>query len=207
MKSDIQGVLLRSLGEISENGYSVGVGFNGREPYFVRSTYEGDWVEHYIANNLILKDPTIQFGLSKAGHTTWQNLEREFPDSIDFFSEARRFGLSKGNTLSVCIQGQVSILSCSGEPWGKNDLCIAKAALLALAVLAADPNVKKCDPLAEREKDVIYLMADGWKDQRIADHLELKVESVRARRRSAFQATGTTTIAQLISKVIKNDLI
>ncbi|MVO16822.1 helix-turn-helix transcriptional regulator [Parasedimentitalea huanghaiensis] len=207
MKSDIQGVLLRSLETITDGGYSVGVGFQGVEPHFVKSTYSEAWVERYISQRFIQIDPTIQFGLSKTGHFTWAELEAQFPDSKTFFTEARKYGLVKGNTLSIRVEGQVSILSGSGPAWQDQELKIASATLHALAVLAANPNSQNTVLLPDRVKDVLYLMADGVKDKAIADILGIKVETVRARRRSAFQATETVTIAQLMSKVIKNGLI
>jgi len=207
MKSDIKSFLLRSLDELSDGGYSVGVGFQGLEPHFVKSTYSSDWVERYIEQNFIKQDPTIQFGLSRSAHATWESLEQMYPDSKSFFSEARKFGLLQGNTLSICVSGQVSILSCSGSHWDDTELRTASAALYGLAVLAAATDSDKFDPLSHREKEVLNLMATGSKDQEIADILNIKVETVRARRRSAFLATNTTTIGQLMSEVIKKNLI
>jgi DNA-binding CsgD family transcriptional regulator len=207
MKSDIKSVLLRSLDELSDGGYSIGVGFQGLEPHFVKSTYSSDWVERYIERNFIQQDPTIQFGLSRSAYSTWEGLEKMYPASKSFFGEARRFGLLRGNTLSICVRGQVSILSCSGAHWGDAELRTASAALYGLAVLTADTDSNKYDPLSPREKEVLNFMATGSKDQEIADTLKIKVETVRARRRSAFHATNTTTIGQLMSEVIKKDLI
>ncbi|AZV77917.1 LuxR family transcriptional regulator [Parasedimentitalea marina] len=207
MKSDIKSFLFRTLEELSDGGYSVGVGFQGVEPHFVKSTYSSDWVERYIEQNFIKQDPTIQFGLSRSAYATWEDLEKLYPDSKGFFAEARAFGLLRGNTLSVCVRGQVSILSCSGAHWDDAVLRTASAALYGLAVLVADVDTNKYDPLSPREKEVLNLMTTGSKDQEIANILKIKVETVRARRRSAFLATNTTTIGQLMSEVIKKDLI
>lgn len=203
----MQRILLGTFAGLSDNGYSAGVGFQGLEPRFVSSTYARPWVDHYVEKLYIQQDPTIKFGLHRTGHVTWEKLERAYPESKSFFSDARRFGLLEGNTLSIRVSGQVSILSCSGSTWGADEIRQASASLHALTVLQADPEGQKPVELTEKVKDVLRLMCGGAKDQEISETLNVKVETVRARRRAAFQATETSTIAQLISEVIKNGLI
>ena len=205
MRSDIRGILLRSLDEISENGYSIGVGFNGVEPVFVHSTYSKDWVDRYVDQSYLLVDPTIQYGLSSTGWATWKELERLFPASKTFFEDAAAFGLNHGNTLAISADGRVSVLSCSGPEWRGEDLRIARAALYALHALEFEPS--NAITLTAPVKDVLRMMCNGCKDQEIADNLGVKLETVRARRRTAMQALEAKTSAQLISQVIKFGLI
>jgi LuxR family transcriptional regulator, quorum-sensing system regulator SdiA len=207
MRSDMQKTLLETIGSLSECGYSAGIGFRGLEPAFVTATYARPWVDNYVEKLYIQQDPTIKFGLSRTGHITWDKLERAYPDSSDFFSDARGFGLVHGNTLSIRAVGQISILSCSGPAWDAGEVKRASASLHALAVLHAFPDTGKAIELTDRVKDVLRLMCGGAKDQEISELLNVKIETVRARRRAAFQATETSTIAQLISEVIKNGLI
>lgn len=205
MRSDIRGILLRSLEQISECGYSIGVGFNGVEPVFVHSTYNQRWIDRYVDQGYLLIDPTIQFGLSSTGHMTWKKLERLFPSSRTFFEDAVNYGLHHGNTLSISADGRVSVLSCSGPEWSEGELRVARAALHALHALEFEPSnsVRLTGPV----KDVLRLMCGGCKDQEIADRLGVKLETVRARRRTAMLALEAKTSAQLISQVIKFGLI
>lgn len=205
MRSDIRGVLLRSLDQLSECGYSIGVGFDGVEPVFVHSTYSQRWIDRYVDQGYLLIDPTIQFGLSSTGQATWKELERLFPSSRVFFEDAASYGLHRGNTLAISSDGRVSVLSCSGPEWSKEDLRIARTALHALHALEYEPSNPVT--LTEPVKDVLRLMCGGCKDQEIADRLGVKLETVRARRRTALQALEAKTSAQLISQVIKFKLI
>lgn len=207
MRNDIESCLLGTLSALSDKGFSVGVGFKGAEPHWVRSTYSRAWVDNYVDRRYIQRDPTIQFGLSKTGHITWAQLARIYPDTGDFFDDAKAFGLQGGNTLSIRGPGGVSVLSCSGAHWGSDEVKLASAALHGLAVLHSVPASGQNVELEEREKDVIRLMCSGSQDREISEILGIKIETVRARRRKAMQATETSTIAQLISEVIKRGLI
>ncbi|KIC35884.1 helix-turn-helix transcriptional regulator [Leisingera sp. ANG-M7] len=205
MRSDIRGVLLRSLDQLSECGYSIGIGFNGIEPVFVHSTYSQRWIDRYVDQGYLLVDPTIQFGLSSTGQVTWRELERLFPSSKTFFEDAVNYGLHHGNTLAISADGRVSVLSCSGPEWSSGDLRIARAALHALHALEYEPSNPVT--LTEPVREVLRLMCSGCKDQEIADRLGVKLETVRARRRTAQHAFEAKTSAQLISQVIKFGLI
>lgn len=207
MAEELQNSLFKVLSNLSEVGYSVGLGFIGFEPHYVKSTYSKAWVARYVERLFIQTDPTVQFGLSRTGHVTWKQLQELYPESKTFFDEAAHFGLRHGNTLSLRIDGQISVLSCSGSPWSEQELRMADAALRGLAVLLSKPREGGDFGLPERVKDVLALMVSGARDQEIAEILSIKIETVRARRQLAFQLTNTRTIAQLISEVIKNGLI
>lgn len=205
MRSDIRGILLRSLEQLSESGYSIGIGFNGVEPVFVHSTYNQRWIDRYVDQGYLMTDPTVQFGLSSTGEATWKELERLFPSSRAFFDDAANYGLRHGNTLAIRADGRVSILSCSGPEWNSDDLRVARAALHALHALEYEPDSPIT--LSAPIKDVLRLMCSGCKDQEVADRLGVKLETVRARRRTAMLALEAKTSAQLISQVIKFGLI
>lgn len=203
MTSNIEDALFYTLNKISEAGYSFGLGFVGLEPSFVKTTYDETWVEHYLKSGYIKKDPTIKFGHARTGHVTWKQLQHLYPDSKDFFEDAVEHGLVEGNTLSMRVEGQVCLLSCSGKPWGDLERREAKACLSALGVLKASPKQTKSFDIPERVLEVLRLMSGGAKDQEIASLLGVKIETVRARRKSAFNLTSTSTTSQLISEVIK----
>ncbi|MDE4175771.1 LuxR family transcriptional regulator [Phaeobacter sp. PT47_59] len=206
MRNDIRGVLLKSLEEISQKGFSVGVGFNDAgEPSFVHSSYERAWVDRYVEASYLLVDPTIQYGLCSTGHITWKGLERLYPDTKAFFADAASYGLTEGNTLAFSLDGTTSILSCSGPEWNKNELCVARAALLGLHGLQLEEG--QPSQLSSGVKDVLCLMCSGCRDEEISIRLNVKIETVRSRRRSAMISLDAKNSAQLISKVIKFGLI
>ncbi len=204
MISDIKTVLLGVLDEMSVSGFAIGVGFENSEPKWAHSTYSTDWVNHYVKENLMLSDPTILHGQMNIGHLSWAQLEARYPDNA-VFSEARRFGLSEGNTISVKIAGSTTVASCSGPLWTDIEIKNAKAAISGLHQIELPTEI--ANPLSGRSMAVLQLMSEGCVDRVIADRLHIKIETVRQRRNSAYQATGTTTGSELISHVIKNGWI
>ncbi|MFV1492366.1 autoinducer binding domain-containing protein [Phaeobacter sp. JH18-32] len=205
MINDIMRVHLRTLEEISKKGFSLGVGFDGAEPVFMKSTYSREWIDHYLVQRYFDQDPTIHFGKSATGFTTWEDLRRDYPGSNKFFDDAARFGLGEGNTLSVHVDGQVSILSCSGPKWGDTERRLAKAALYSIHAVHHRSSCRFS--IKEKSKDVIRLMCAGLQDREIAERLGVKLETVRQRRQTAMQAVEASSTAQLISLVIKYGLI
>ncbi|MFV1933204.1 autoinducer binding domain-containing protein [Phaeobacter gallaeciensis] len=196
---------MRTLEAISTNGFSLGVGFDGAEPVFMKSTYSREWIDHYLVQRYFDLDPTIHFGKTATGFTTWDELRLHYPNSNKFFDDAARFGLSEGNTLSIHVDGQVSILSCSGPRWKDTERRLAKAALYTIHAIHHRDSSRFV--IKEKSKDVIRLMCAGCQDREIAERLGVKLETVRQRRQTAMQALEATSTAQLISLVIKYGLI
>lgn len=205
MINDIAGVHLRTLENISERGFSLGVGFDGADLAFLKSTYSPEWQERYVSQRYFNVDPTIKFGLTSTGVTTWDDLKVRYPCSERFFRDAARHGLTQGNTLAVHVDGQVSIMSCSGPRWTEEEQRLAKASLYAVHSLHHRDT--RHHSISKQAQDVLRLMCEGFKDQEIAKKLGVKLETVRQRRRGAMQATEATSTAQLISLVIKFGLI
>ena len=46
------------------------------------------------------------------------------------------------------------------------------------------------DPLTERELEILRLMADGWTDRKIAQHLVLSIDTVKWYNKRVFRYFG-----------------
>ncbi|UWQ93016.1 LuxR family transcriptional regulator [Rhodobacteraceae bacterium M382] len=189
------------LSGLSDQGFSIGVGFSNNEPKWVHSTYAKEWVDTYVEKRFLNFDPTIIHGQKRCGHFTWSELDAKYPDN-PVFREAAKFGLSEGNTLSLNICGSRTIVSCAGRKWNADDVRKAKAAASALHCLQASEPYPVV--ATDKELDVLDLMASGLHDREISERLGIKLESVRMRRRRVYEKTGTTSPASVISFAIKN---
>ena len=90
--------------------------------------------------------------------------------------------------------------SAAGGPWQPDQIKSATAALLALHELHA----KTLPPIAPTALiDVVRLMASGLRDADIAEHLKIKIETVRQRRTSAQRLTETRTPSELVAFAIR----
>lgn len=196
MKSDIENASIRTIAGLGPQGYAIGVDFVDRRPTWLELAYPIEWSRHYVDHGLISDDPTIEFGLTTQGHITWGELLGRYPDNR-VLTGASKFGLTHGNTLSIAINGQRSILSTAGAPWSDGDIEIARSALSALHALHALHARKRTDNVPDHVLSTVRLMVTGLRDDQIAERLGVKVETIRQRRQKAYSISGTNTPAGL----------
>lgn len=201
---DIPAILPKAFADLSENGFSIGVDFIGFEPNWVHAGYSEKWIEHYISKGYLQLDPTIKHSLEYPGHVTWTELKNRFP-SNPVLVDAERFGMSEGNTLSVFIDGSISIVSCAGKPWNQSEVDLAMSLLSALHHIHKRPAKKPV--LTPAILAVLKLMSDGLKDHEIAERLGVKKVTVSQRKQRAYELLECKTAAQTISKVVRLGLI
>lgn len=205
MITDIRNIMLTVLSDLSSAGFSIGVGFGSEPvPLWAHSTYDESWINHYVVNNFVSLDPTITHCANRPGYYTWAELEEMFPEN-PVLAAAHEFGLTEGNTISMKIGGVTTIASCSGAAWTEEEITRASAAISSLHFMAK-PKVGRVS-LKSHTIEVLQLMADGIRDREIAERQGVKLETVRLRRKIAYEQTGTGTQAELISFAIKNGVI
>ena len=127
---------LDAISELSPDGYCVAINFLKTDVDFVKIDYDLEWLNHYASENLLLDDPTVTFAREKTGHITWDKLREEYPDTKTLF-ESRKFGIDKGNTISVEVDGIKSLLSGAGRNWTPDEVRKARSMLLTIHGLYA----------------------------------------------------------------------
>jgi len=200
MISDTKDQLLAVLSNLSSSGFAIGVGFEEFKPLWAHSTYAENWQDYYLSNELFKEDPTITHGTQHTGHFTWAELSKMYPKQ-SALRKAKRFGLTKGNTISKRVNGVVTIVSLSGPKLVGNDLKLAECATLGLHGLFA-PTFEPFD-FSDSEIQVLRLLAKGKRDSEIAHLLGVKIETIRKRRTKLYATTNTQSIAELLSLVVK----
>jgi two-component system response regulator NreC len=81
---------------------------------------------------------------------------------------------------------------------------------LGARVVAADTQERRHaaeDPLSERERNVLGLLALGHTNQEIADQLSISVRTAEAHRARIMQKLQMTTRAELVRYALANDLL
>lgn len=184
------------ISNLAPNGFAIGLDFQSRVPAGIKTTYSGEWQQHYADQGLITSDPTIDFGLIRTGTTTWDALSTTYDESRTIRA-ATDFGMMQGNTLVMAIDGRRVIASFCGKPWSAVEAKYIKGLVGAYSLLRL-PDALPCpDPLVS---DVLELMASDLRDIEIADRLGIKPVTVSKRRIKAKNLLGVTTIGGLISK-------
>ncbi len=112
---------MKVIRDLSPQGYCVAVNISRPDVDFLQMHYEMPWLQYYAENNLLLDDPTVSFAHSTNGHITWDDLREMYPEARTL-KDCRKFGIDKGNTLVIEIDGVKSLVSGAGKNWTTSEI-------------------------------------------------------------------------------------
>ncbi len=79
--------------------FAIGVRIRFSNPALLYQTYPEAWVDYYETNGLLLKDPTIRWGMTNWGTCDWSDLKDN--DRHGVLEKAAEYGLKHGIAVSV----------------------------------------------------------------------------------------------------------
>lgn len=88
-------------------GFAVALHVHYTTPRFLFQTYEAAWAKVYSERGLVLRDPTVKWGLEHEGMKDWSELENDDPAQV--LQLAREHGIQHGFTLAVVDGGSRSV--------------------------------------------------------------------------------------------------
>lgn len=81
------------------------------------SNYPQEWVQHYIDNNYINKDPVVLHAIRDISPVDWVGIDKKTGLNKRIFGEAREFGITETG-LSIAVRsfrGEVAVLTVCGD--------------------------------------------------------------------------------------------
>lgn len=105
--------LLDQLKIVSDWRFAIGVRIRYNNPTLVFQTYPKSWLLYYDKNALLLKDPTVYWGMTNVGVIDWDDLRETDPAGI--IPKASEFGLNHGIAVSVGEPSQRTLGFFSSE--------------------------------------------------------------------------------------------
>ena len=145
--------VLAGIAPLYPMGCAVGFHVQFTSPAFMVQTYAPDWQRRYMDGGLLIKDPTVLWGMGNTGHIRWSDLSAK--DSAGVLAEAATHGLKYG--IVVSHQG-VSDRSIGGFAREDREFSDAEAAELAQAIVAihdlTDPFADMPDNLRSALRDL-----------------------------------------------------
>ena len=99
--------LLDRIGAMTPAGNALGLHVRFAAPTYLFRTYSPEWSDHYSAQGLVMRDPTVAWGMTETGTTRWSDLHAL--DTAGVLKEAASFGLAYGLTVSVLDGGSRSV--------------------------------------------------------------------------------------------------
>jgi LuxR family transcriptional regulator, quorum-sensing system regulator SdiA len=101
--------LLYNLDERSPAGFAIGLHIRFTTPRYMFQSYPKRWMDHYSDSGLIVKDPTVRWGLANLGWIRWKDLEAI--DEHGVLERAKDFGIMNGVTIALALESSRSIAS------------------------------------------------------------------------------------------------
>ncbi|WP_348540418.1 autoinducer binding domain-containing protein [Ruegeria sp. HKCCSP351] len=183
------------------------------------TTFTGEWVRHYVDNNLVTVDPVIRFGVTMIAPIDWNVFDRQ-SEHAPLFDAARRFGVGQ-NGLSIPVinpfgeRGVFTITSnLSRFEWDALVARILSALrheaqilhLLALDVIGTSFNFRS-DALSDQEMGVLKMLASGLIPPVIASQMGFSSGTVDALIASIETKLKSQTTEQAVARAVSAGLL
>lgn len=178
------------------------------------TTFPGEWVRHYVDNNLVMVDPVIRFGAAMIAPIDWNVFDRQ-SEHAPLFDAARRFGVGQNGLSFPAInpfgeRGVFTITSnLSRSEW---DALVARILpalrheaqvlhLLALDVIGSSFSFRS-DALSDQEMDVLKMLASGLIPPVIASQTGFSPRTVDALIASIETKLKSRTTEQAVARAV-----
>lgn len=165
-------------------------------------TYPSEWVNHYIENQYHLHDPILSWGkICLPFH--WKGSEKKDLTPIQkcLFSEAHDFGINEGVTLSLhpSPREQTFITVLNIDKLRPVMLhAVSLASQFYLHIKQKIDAIYLISSLTTREREVIYLKAQGTSSRRVAEILSISEPTVVFHLKNARRKLNVSTSEEVL---------
>lgn len=189
-------------GHLRLKGHCLVVNHSVRGYEHFQCTYPLEWQFEYDRNKYHVLDPTIVWALLNTGVSRWS--EHKVPDPRGILRKAKRFGLNYGLTYSQSIGAKKTVLFLARSDRDFTDSEVMQIADEWYGVLdTVDRNLA----ISEAELQIIRRVSQGETYSEISALLGIKETTVKARVHSAKRKLGCKNTAQVIRRLMEDDLI
>ncbi|HBQ35729.1 MAG TPA: LuxR family transcriptional regulator [Rhodobacteraceae bacterium] len=188
-------VELQKLSLLSEGGYFIGLHIRYAAPLIQFSTYNQAWLDHYTEKAFALRDPTIAWGFSTEGACRWS--EFIIPDTFGLFTEARKFGLNYGLSVSC---GPVSSRTIASFARDDRDFTNSEIEEILLIIRRLHDKTEPPESLTKAQIQALRLIAAGDRHAAAAAKLKISESALKARLASARQRLFARTTAEALQR-------
>lgn len=101
--------LLHDLDRRSPAGCAIGLHITFTTPRYMFQSYPKRWMDIYSSGGMLVRDPTVHWGMHNVGWVRWRDLEAIDPHGV--LELAKDYGILNGVTIAVYLDGTRSIAS------------------------------------------------------------------------------------------------
>lgn len=184
---------LQRLQDIAPFGYSVGMHIRFAKPFYATSTMPRDWQDAYAREGYILRDPTIFWGIGRAGSTRWSAIT--LPDPFGVMEKAAECGLNFGATVSCGKITSRTLVGVAAREREFTDAEIADVAEITEQLHEiSGPPAELTSPMIE----VLRLLGRGVTQSDAAARIGIAEGAFSARVAAARQKLGVPTVEEAV---------
>lgn len=187
------------------------------EPY-IAVTYPQEWVERYRSQGYLRIDPAIQIGLRRLLPIDWGEFGNRDPALLQFFGEAREFGLGpRGISFPVHgYRGDRALFSVTADlnnlewQWARRTAFRhfpIIASHLHDAVLRTEGALRVQPHLSPRERECLRWTSEGKTVWECGVILGLSQHTIRCYLESARHKLGASSNTHAVSLALKSGLL
>ena len=186
---------IRTMNEAAPGGISLALHFRGGVPLLAVQTLPDDWVAHYKAHSIGLRDPMIGWGFASDSPARWD--DSALPDPFGILPTMRRFGLIHGITVGCGPVTSRSILHAarSDRPFDPEETRALQDHLRHLHEITERSGL-----LTPAQADALRLIANGDRQEAAAARLKISRSALKARLAAARIALQARTTAEAIQR-------
>jgi LuxR family transcriptional regulator len=105
------GQIIASLRDEFPVGFAIALHIKFTAPAYLLQAYSHDWTERYTREGMLMRDPSVRWGLSNIGSIRWEDLPDMDDAGAEVMKAAAEHGLRHGFTVTV---GSPSLRSFGG---------------------------------------------------------------------------------------------
>lgn len=186
---------LHQLSVLATAGYFLGLHIRFTAPLITLQTYPQSWIDHYTENGFVLRDPMTAWGFSRNGTIRWS--DEQLLDPFGLFSEAKRFGLNFGVTVSCgpIKSRTIASLARSDREFRDDEIEVIAQIVNRLHAMTQPP-----DELTAAQIEALRCIAGGDRHAAAADKLGISESALKARISSARVRLMARTTAEAIQR-------
>ncbi|WP_349963114.1 LuxR family transcriptional regulator [Rhizobium sp. ZPR3] len=179
------------------------------------NAWPNDWSARYFSQNYLFKDPTIALVREGLESFFWSDDEVvKARVGALVMGEAKEFGLEQGFTMTLPSLGHEHVgFSIAGErldlsPESRRNLALVASFAIyrALRIRRTQQN-STIFSLTRREREVLQLAAEGWKERQIAARLGITDHAIDKYMRSCREKLGSRNTNHAIAVALRGGLI
>ncbi len=190
------------LDPIATAGYFLALRLRGASPLMTFATFPQAWMDAYMENGYMLRDPVTTWALTIGGSIRWSS--PFLPDPFGIFRKAAEHGLTFGASVATGSVASLTLCSLARGDREPTDAEIAEAKRIVLRLHALTEMPKT---LTGEEKALLGVLAQGGGPKEAAARLGVPEAAARTRIRQICGAFFAATPADAVRRARDHKLI